>query len=129
MELSINPANRPQHADEGVQHMKSGAGQSGAGRFRWRQPPAGDDILRIFIAVMALDVKDRAQFAARNDAAQRAHRWPEAPVMADGKSDARFAASVEHQSRIGSAQRDWLLAEHLFSRGGTGSDLRRMQPM
>src|ERR1700738_1262543 len=128
-ELSINPANWPQHADECIQDMKSGAGQSAAGRFLGRQPPAGDDILRIFIAVMAFDVKDRAQFAARNCVSQHAHRWPEAPVMADGESDACFAASVEHPSRIGLAQREWLIAEHLLSRGGTGDHLCGMQRM
>src|SRR5882724_400934 len=49
--------------------------------------------------------------------------------MADRKSDARFAASVEHARRIGAAQRKRLFAKHLLSRGGAGDHLGGMQRM
>src|ERR1700733_11275403 len=107
--------------------MKSGSGQSAAGRFLRRQPPAGDDFLRILVAVMAFDVKDGAELAACDDVAQRAHRRPEAPVVADRERDAGLAASQEHPRSIGAMQRERLLAEYLFSCGSAGDDLRRMQ--
>ena len=78
---------------------------------------------------MALDVKDGAEFAARDNVAQRGHRWPEAAIVSDRERDARFATGVEHPRRIGAAERQRFFAEHLFSRGGAGHHLRRMQRM
>ena len=78
---------------------------------------------------MPLDVKDGAEFAARDGVAQRGHRWPEAAIVSDREHCARLPAGVEHPRRIGAAERQRLFAEHLFSRGGAGHHLRGMQRM
>ena len=72
-------------------------------------------------------MKDRTQLAAGDDVAQCAHRWPEAPVVADGEDDAGLAAGIEHARRVGAAQGERLFAKHLFACSSAGDDLRRMQ--
>ena len=89
------------------------------------RPPPGDSsgdnrqplviALRVFVAVVTFDVEDRPELAARQRFAQRADRWPEAPVMADGEHHAGVAAGAEHPRRVGARQRQRLLAEDLLS--------------
>ena len=80
--------------------MQPGAGQPAAGRFLRRQSPAAGDLLGVFVAVVPFDMKDRTELAARERFAQRAYRWPEAPVMADGEDDAGRTAGTEHARRV-----------------------------
>ena len=78
---------------------------------------------------MPLDVEDRPELAARERFTQRAYRWPEAPVMADGEDDPGRAAGAEHPCGVRVRQRQRLSRKNLLSRSRPGDHLRRMQRM
>ena len=130
LKLRIDLAHRPQHADEGIEHVQAGAGQPAARRFLRRQPPARGDCLASFRCCCGLRHEGcvpssplaTMSRSARIDGQNR-RLCPTASVTPASRQ------AREHARRVGAMQRQRLFAEHLLARGGAGDHLRRMQRM
>ena len=112
----------PAQSDERVEHMQAGAREPAAGRFFLERAPAAGDLVRVLVAVVALDVQQPAEPLFGENALQRPHGRPEAPVMPDRQHHAGALAGPDHRARVGCAQRERLFAEDMLagSRRGDG---------
>ncbi len=119
-ELRLHAAHGAAQHDHRVERMQAGAGEAAAGGFGFERAPAARHAVRVLVAVVPLDMQELAQIARVDDALQRLHRGPEAPVVADGENDARAPARIQHRLAVRDGQRQWLLAEHVLAglRGG-----------
>src|SRR6266850_2371682 len=107
--------------------MQAGARESTAGRFFLQRAPAAGDLVRVLVAVVALDVQQLAEPPFGEDALQRAHGRPEAPVVPDGQYHAGALACLDHRARVGCAQRERLLAEDVLAGLRRGDSLAAVQ--
>ena len=95
--------------------MQAGAGQAATWRLAWIVAPAALDAGRMLVAEIALDMKDVAKGAVRDNVLELPHAWKATFVVAEGKGDVGLGASRDSPFSIGAAKRQWLLAPYRFA--------------
>src|SRR5256886_3406713 len=78
VQLRVHALHGAAQSDERVEHMQAGALEPAAGRFFLERAPAAGDLVRVLVAVVALDVQQPAELLFGENAFQRAHSRPEA---------------------------------------------------
>ena len=127
VEPRMHAPHRSAQSDERIEDMQAGARESTAGRFFLERAPAAGDLVRVLVAVVALDVQQPAEPPFGEHGLQRAHGRPEAPVMPDCQHHAGALAGPDHRARVGCAQRERLLAEDVLAGLRRGDGLAAVQ--
>ncbi len=102
---------------------------SAARRFLGREPPAAGNLVRVFVAEVALEVQDLPELAAVDRAPKCLHRGPQAPVVPDAEHHSGAGARGYHDLRVRFGQRERLFAEDVLARERARDDLLAMQRM
>src|SRR6266446_6576864 len=109
--------------------MKARSGHAAARGFLGREPPAAGNLVRVFVAEVALEVQDLPELAPLDGAPECLHRRPPAPVVPGSEHHAGSRARVYHDLRVGSCQRERLFAEDRLARARARDDLLAVQRM
>src|SRR5262245_2354808 len=83
----------------------------------------------MLVAEIALDMKDVAKDAVRDNALKLPHAWKAAFVVAEGKGDFGLGARRDGTFGVDSAKRQWLLAPYRFACLRCHAYLRDVQGM
>src|SRR5262249_16174564 len=127
LQQATDALHRPDHVTKAIEPVDAHAGHAaGAAFFLAKAPTVGRIVREPVMAVVAFRMHDRAKGTLLLEVGEKAHRWHQPEMMADGDHDAGAPTGVERGLRIGFVERERLFAINMLAGSRNGFDLLAM---